>query len=613
VLSAYAEYYQLSGQGEKAEGVLAQSQDKRLLWNYHIMAGQFKQAKELLERLYETNPKDINTVKGLLLVADGTADEQGVRKYSEELLLLENNPQNRLFQVQAFLKLGLVKEADQRFQSIKEEYPNEPRMLLLEAWLAMRQGQIDKALDLANKSLESDETNAMAWRLRGQINLIKADYSQAISDLKKSKLLLDEPATGVVLARAYLRAGRAEDAITELEATTGHSQAPPESRVLLEQVYWQLGRKESLKRFYAQTLEKLPDSVLWLTHAAAFSQTIGELDRAEQLYEQALQQSKKDGKLDREALSGYLQTLMSAGKSNKLFREAAKYIDSDVAPLAYFRMAEAKMKLGDKETATQYCRSALDKVGTDEKSAADILSGMYALLGREAVVSYCTEKLESNPDSISSNYTMFNVMKISGEYNKALHYLDKCIQLMGPDHPRRLEYIAEKAGILTTAYVKTSDNNYLRSAITEYESLLVEEPNNTGILNNLAYMLAENNQKLPKALEYAEHAHNLVPNDGSISETYAYVLYKNGKYSEAAESLQSSLQQYEQQSISAPSEAYEHLGMIKERLGAKDEAIAAYKQALKIGADTLPQTVKERMNLAVERLSRVGGSGAASE
>ncbi len=161
VLGAYAECYRLSGQNEKAERLLAQSQDERLLWNYHIMAGQFKQAKELLEQLYKANPKDTDTVKGLLLVADGTADEQGIRKYSEELLSLENNLQNRLFQAQAFLKLGLVKETDQKLQSIREEYPNEPKMLLLEAWLALRQGQLDKALNLANRSLETDENNAM--------------------------------------------------------------------------------------------------------------------------------------------------------------------------------------------------------------------------------------------------------------------------------------------------------------------------------------------------------------------------------------------------------------------------------------------------------------------
>lgn len=613
VLGAYADYYRLTGQDEKAEQLLAQSQDERLLWSYHIGTGQFKQAKELLERLYQADSKDSNTIKGLLLVADRTADEQGIRKYSEELLLLENSLQNHLFQIQTFLKFGLVNEAEQKLQSLKEVYPDEPRVLLLEAWLAMRRGQLDKALELTNRSLETDDGNALAWRLRGQVSLIKGDYSQAISDLKKSKLLSDEPVTRVALTRAYLRAGRSEDAITELEATIDHPQAPPEARALLEEVYWQLGRTEPLKRFYAQTLEKFPDSVLWCNHAAAFALAQKEFDRAEQLYKQALQQSGKDGKLDREAMSGYLQTLLLAGKFNKLFREAAKYIDSDVAPLAYYRMAEAKMKLGDREAATQYCRSAVDKASTDEVFAADILRGMYVLLGPEAVRRYCNEKLEDTPDSLSANYTMFNLMKISGEYNKALHYLDKCIQLLGPNHPRRLEYLMEKATILTAAYSKTSDNNYLRSAIAEYESLLVEVPNNTTVLNNLAYMLAENNQKLPEALEYAERAHNLMPNHAGLLDTYAYVLYKNGRYSEAAESMQAALQQYEQQSISAPAEVYEHLGMIKEKLGARAEALAAYRQALKVGENILPQTAKERMNSAIERLSRAGGGGADSE
>ena len=124
--------------------------------------------------------------------------------------------------------------------------------------------------------------------------------------------------------------------------------------------------------------------------------------------------------------------------------------------------------------------------------------------------------------------------------------------------------------------------------------------------------MAENNQKLPQALEYAERAHNLMPNDSSLLDTYAYVLYKNGRYSEAAESIHAALQQYELKSISAPAEVYEHLGMIKEKLGARAEALAAYKQALK-GADKLSQTAKERISSAIERLSRAGDGGADSE
>jgi tetratricopeptide (TPR) repeat protein len=613
VLNAYAEYYRLIGQDDKAEQLLTQSQDEKLLWNYYIRAGQFKQAKELLEQLYQADPKNSDIVKGLLLVADGTADEEGIRRYSDELLILEDNLGNHLFQVQAFLKIGLVKEAEQKMQSIRERYPGDSRVSLLDAWLAMRQGRLDKALDMANRSLETDDSSAVAWRLRGQINLIKANYSQAISDLKKSKLLLDEPTTRITLTRAYLWAGRSEDAITELEATIDDPKAPPDARALLEEVYWQLGRAEPLKRFYAQTLEKFPDSVEWHTRAGAFALTQREYDEAEQLYKEALQQSKKEGKLNRAALSGYLKVFLSDGRFGKLFKEASKYIDGEHASVAYFRMAEARMKVGDREAAIQYCRSAVDKAGTDEALAADVLRSMYNLVGPEAVRSYCSEKLEGDPASLSANYTMFNLMEIDGEYNKALDYLDKCIQLTGPASPHRLEYLIEKAKILAIIYSKTSDKTYLRSAVNEYESLLAEAPNNVGILNNLAYVLAENNQELPQALEYAERAYKLMPDNGGLLDTYAYVLYKNGRYSEAVEVQHAALQQFEQQSISAPVEVYEHLGMIKEKLEARDEALAAYKQALKVGADRLPQVVEERINSAIKRLSRAGYSGADSE
>jgi len=42
--------------------------------------------------------------------------------------------------------------------------------------------------------------------------------------------------------------------------------------------------------------------------------------------------------------------------------------------------------------------------------------------------------------------------------------------------------------------------------------------------------------------------------------------------------------------------------MIKEDLGAKDEALAAYKQALEVGADTLSQKAKQRINKAIARV-----------
>jgi tetratricopeptide (TPR) repeat protein len=63
------------------------------------------------------------------------------------------------------------------------------------------------------------------------------------------------------------------------------------------------------------------------------------------------------------------------------------------------------------------------------------------------------------------------------------------------------------------------------------------------------------------------------------------------------------LQQYEQDKTPVPADVYEHKGLIKEKLGAKDEAVSAYRQALKVGADRLSQKAKQRIEAAIERIS----------
>ena len=613
VTEARAEYLRRTGRLKEAEQLVAN--DKRLLWRHYFQIGKLDRAGTLLDQLYKSQPKDIDVVKGLLLVAERQADGKDVQRYSEEILSLENTVDNHLMQIQTFLKMGLVKEAGLKLQSFKEKYPKEGRALLLEAWLAMRQGQLTKALQLTNRNLESNQNNAQAWRLRGQINLLMANYGQAISDLKQSKSLSDEPVARILLAKAYRQSGRYEDAIIELKSTIDMTDAPMEGRLLLEQIYIQLGRKEPLKQFYNDTLQKIPDSVLWFNRVGAFALDEGQFDRAEKFYAQAWQKSRNNGNGDAAALDGYLQALLlgagtpntdtwESGMLDKVFEEGRKYVDGNFANIAYLRMAEAKMKLGDRDAAIQYCRNAVDKAGTNELVVANTLQRMYKLLGAKEALKYCEERLQENPDSLAANFSIFNLKKINGEYNKAVDYIDKCLLIVGDDSPKRVNYIMEKAEVLTLAYNKTSDNNYLKKAIAEYESLLVEMPNNTSVLNNLAYMLANIGDRLTEALQYAERSLQERPNNPDLLDTYAYALHKNGKDLEAAESLQAALQQYESRQVPVPAEVYEHIGMVNEKLGEKGEAIAAYKQALQIGADNLPKTTEQRILLAIERLSK---------
>jgi tetratricopeptide (TPR) repeat protein len=199
---------------------------------------------------------------------------------------------------------------------------------------------------------------------------------------------------------------------------------------------------------------------------------------------------------------------------------------------------------------------------------------------------------------------MFNLANIKGEHIKALDYINKCIELTDSKKPSRVNYIIKKVDTLIQAYEQTSDNKYIKTAISDYESLLAEMPKNINVLNNFAYLLTEYGQRYPEALKYAKQALDEKPNDPGIMDTYAYALHKNDRNQEAAEYVEAALLQYSEQNINhIPPEVYEHKGMIQEKLGAKDEALAAYETAMKNGADKFSNRVRERIVRAIERVS----------
>jgi tetratricopeptide (TPR) repeat protein len=625
MLDSYAAYLRATGQTDKARDLLVESKDSRLLWRHYFRVRDFAQAGRLLAEMYTQGDMRTDAVKGLLLIAEETGDRQGVKKYSEELISLEDNAGNRFAQLRAYLNVGLVSEAELKLQSLKEKYPKESNLSLLEAQVAKRQGQLRRAMDLIARGLESNQQNPAAWRLRGEIFLLMGDEEQAILDFRKSRELQDDPATTLALAKAYLWIGRNDDAVAELLRAKEQPQAPLEVVTLLEATYRKLGRNDALEQLYTQALAESPDSVFWLNRAGAFAIDRKRYGQAEQLFEKAARLRRQtlagqkaagagpDGEYSA-ALDGYLRALLlgagdpaAAGgiagseKLDRVFQEGGKYVETPYAPVAFFRMAEARKMQGDIDAARDYARKAADKAWSNERLAVEVLLRVYLLLGEEEASAYCRRRLAAEPDSLAANFVLFNLAKIQDKYDESIPYIDQCIESAGPDTEAGVEYTLRKADLLATAYKRTSDKRRLERAVEVYESLRAKMPKNSSVLNNLAYMLAQNDQSLDKALEYAGTAVRQSPDVASHQDTYAYVLYKNGRYAEAVEAMTAAIQQYEI-SGTASAEVYEHLGMIQEALEQKAKALAAYRRALEAGGDSTPAAVQQRIRSAIQRL-----------
>lgn len=151
LLYGIADMYKAMGQAQKAEDIIKESKDQTLLWTLYYQNGQYDQAQKVLTDLYQNNPKDIRVLRGLLSVSEKMSNSEDAKRYGQALLDVEDNVENRLLQIQAYLNTGLISEAEKLLHALKEKFPDEPKAQYVEAWLLTAQGKLNQGLDAINQ------------------------------------------------------------------------------------------------------------------------------------------------------------------------------------------------------------------------------------------------------------------------------------------------------------------------------------------------------------------------------------------------------------------------------------------------------------------------------
>lgn len=105
-----------------------------------------------------------------------------------------------------------------------------------------------------------------------------------------------------------------------------------------------------------------------------------------------------------------------------------------------------------------------------------------------------------------------------------------------------------------------------------FEEGLRQRPDDHEVLNYIAYMWAERNQNLDRALQYAVRANQLNPQNGAYLDTLGWVYYRLGQY-------QGALQRIEAANKLVPEDPTirDHLGDTWKALGDRDQAVEHWK------------------------------------
>ena len=125
----------------------------------------------------------------------------------------------------------------------------------------------------------------------------------------------------------------------------------------------------------------------------------------------------------------------------------------------------------------------------------------------------------------------------------------------------------------------------------QYDRVLKNDPENVYVLNNYAYFLSLDNERLEDALKMSALTIEKEPKNVTYIDTYAWVLYKLGRYKDAKKWMEKVFS-YDKnpQGIN-----YEHYGDILYRLGDTKKAVQNWKKAKKLGetSEFIDQKIKD--------------------
>lgn len=486
-----------------------------------LRQGDFKQARKHLESLGEDVPKSATHFTELAASRMGTGDEAGA--------------------IQALSQAAELDTASAR-----------PDILLVLAHL--KEKRFDEAFKVVDKLEKERPNDPLIQNLRGTIHISRADKAQARASFSKALQIKPSyfPAASN-LALLDMREQNPKAARGRFEAFLKH--APTESRAWLALAA--LDAHEKNEAGYIKHLEqaKSADSKNPQAHIMLSRYWLEKRDAGKAL-SAAREGLDATGRGEFHEFIGLAQMLQQ-DPVNALATFARWAKTSPNNPMAHFRLAQSQLQAKDNKAALASLDKALSlRADFAEASASKAL--LLSQMGRSAEATQLARSLQGKAPKAASGYLveaeiLFNAKK----YSDAGKLFAKASQLAGQGQPLVRAYQAyalagqaAEGEKLLRQWVATHPSDAatrhqlamiylnasrLKEAAEQYQILAKANPKDFVALNNLAWLLSE--LQAPNALQVAEQAYKLNPENPGVQDTYGWILVNQGQAKRGLELL----------------------------------------------------------------------------
>lgn len=196
-------------------------------------------------------------------------------------------------------------------------------------------------------------------------------------------------------------------------------------------------------------------------------------------------------------------------------------------------------------------------------------------------LSKATETYQKALEKVYDTTEVYFFMGIT--YSRA-NQTDKAVEILN----KALSHKPQDTRIMMALSSTYDRAGKFQQAVTTLEEVLKLDSSNVEALNNLGYILADNNQRLDEAHQMLKKAVEKDPDNGAYLDSYGWVLFKMGKVKEAEEKIKQALE-----ILKEDPELFNHLGDIYKTQGRIKQAQELWKKALEL--DPKNEKIKNKL------------------
>ena len=406
------------------------------------------------------------------------------------------------------------------------------------------------------------------------------DYDSMLGVLERMETLEGEN-EDLTLAkmRIYSLQGKKEEEFNELKTMSAKHPNDMGYRVMMGNWLLQNGEPEEAYRQYEEVLRADPENVMARMSMIDYYKASGQVQRADSLQEEMLVNAKTpvDGKmaLMRQVVA---DNEKQGGDSTEVINLFKKILaqPQETSDMAELYAAYMTLKQMPQDSISRVLETVLAISPDNVGARLQLIQSVWTKQDFDGVVELSRQGLDYNPDEMAFYYFLGLAYVQKDDDDNALETFRKGVgQIDDQSNPELVsDFYAIIGDIL---HEKGLD----KEAYAAYDSCLQWKDDNLGCLNNYAYYLSEKNTQLEKAAQMSYRTVQAEPDNSTFLDTYAWILFKQGKYAEAAQYIDMAVKNDTTESAVI----IEHAGDIHALNGDIDGALEYWQKALEIGTE----------------------------